>query len=279
MAELIGGVGVSHIPALVPLQDMDREDEGEYAPFFEGVKPVREWVDENKPDVAIVVYNDHGLNFFLDAMPTFALGAAPEYVCGDEGWGKRPLPPVPGHQELSWHIIDTLIENDFDPCICQEMELDHGCSMPVRLLWKPAPDWDIKIVPLAVNVIQHPIPKAQRCFDLGKSLRKAVESFPGAERVVVMGTGGLSHQLSGERAGFTNPDFDTYFMDNLAHDPAALTALSSAEIMRKAGAEGVEMIMWLTMRGALNEDVNELYRNYFAPVSVTASGLQLLVDG
>lgn len=279
MAELIGGIGVSHIPALVPLQDMGRENEGEYQPFFEGAAPVREWIRDNRPDTAIVVYNDHGLNFFLNAMPTFAVGAAPDYVCGDEGWGKRPLPPVPGNEDLSWQIIDTLIEEEFDPCICQEMELDHGCSMPVRLFWKPDPDWDIKLVPLAVNVIQHPIPKAKRCFDLGKSLRRAVDSFPADEKVVVLGTGGLSHQLSGERAGFTNPEFDAFFMEKLAHDPATLTTLSSGEIMREAGAEGVEMIMWLTMRGALNPKVIELHRNYFAPVSVTASGLQLLVNG
>ena len=278
MAQMIGGVGVSHIPALVPYQDQDRENEGEYAPFFEGARPVRDWVRENRPDTAIVIYNDHGLSFFLDAMPTFALGAAPGYVCGDEGWGARPLPPVPGHQDLSWHIIDTLIEDEFDPTICQELVLDHGASMPIRLLWKPEPDWDIKIVPVAVNVIQHPIPKAKRCHDLGKAIRRAVDSFPGDEKVMMLGTGGLSHQLSGERAGFNNPEFDQSFMDRLANDPEALTRLSSGDIMREAGAEGVEVVMWLTMRGALDENVNELYRNYYSPVSVTASGLQLLVN-
>lgn len=273
---MIGGIGVSHIPALVPYQDHDKEDEGEYAPFFAGAEPVRDWVRENRPETAIVVYNDHGLSFFLDAMPTFAVGAAPHYVCGDEGWGARPLPPVPGNPDLSWHIIDQLIEDEFDPTICQELELDHGASMPVRLLWKPAPDWEIKIIPVCVNVIQHPIPKAKRCFDLGKAIRRAVDSFPGDEKVMMLGTGGLSHQLSGERAGFNNPDFDQSFMDRLANDPEALTRLTAGDIMREAGAEGVEVIMWLTMRGALDENVNELYRNYFSPVSVTASGLQLL---
>lgn len=276
MAKIIGGVGISHIPALVPVQDHGDETVGEHAPFFKGCIPVRDWLAEQKPDIAVVVYNDHGLSFFLDAMPTFAMGAAPSYECGDEGWGKRPLPPLPGAQDLSWHLIESLVGADFDLTICQELELDHGASMPMRSLWKPDPDWDIRILPVVVNVIQHPLPSPRRCYDLGRALGAAIESFPGDEKIVVLGTGGMSHQLQGERAGFVNPEFDGWLMDTLVNDPERLAALTIDDFIRGAGTEGAEMIMWLVMRGALGPACRELHRNYVVPISVTAAGIQLI---
>lgn len=268
MAKIVAGIGSSHVPSIGRAYDARQQEQAVWAPLFDGYKPVKKWLKEEiKADVAIVVYNDHGTDFFFDRYPTFAIGVAEAYPIGDEGFGPRPLPPVPGTADFSWHVAKSLIDDEFDMTVCQEMDVDHGLLVPLPLLWSHDPDWDIKVVPLVVNVIQHPLPSALRCFKLGQALRRAVESYPEDLRVVVIGTGGMSHQLHGERMGHMNPEWDQAFLDKLEADPSLLTRMSHREIMEAAGAEAVELIMWLTMRGAMNEKVKRIHRNYYAPMT------------
>ena len=215
MATIVGGVTSSHIPRVGMATSKRLFDEPYWKPFFDGYIAVREWMDRIKPDVAVVIYNDHGLNFFLDMIPTFAIGAAQTYDNEDEGWGLKTMPPVPGDAELSWHIIETLIAAEFDIAICQEMKVDHGLIVPIQVIWPDAAAWPIQVVPVAVNMVQHPIPSAKRCFDLGRSIGDAIRSYPEDKKVVVFGTGGMSHQLQGQRAGFINKRFDLDFMEKL----------------------------------------------------------------
>jgi protocatechuate 4,5-dioxygenase beta chain len=236
---------------------------------------VREWLERVKPDVAVMVYNDHGLNFFLDKMPTFAIGAAAEYQNADEGWGLPTLPPYPGDPALSWHIIEQLVNEEFDITSCQEMRVDHAFTVPIALLW-PGTQRRVRTVPVAVNTVQHPLPTPNRCFRLGQALGRAIASYPEDLRVVVLGTGGLSHQLDGERAGFINKDFDLECLEKIVNDPEALTKYTIHDLVRLAGTQGVELIMWLVMRGALSTRVRQVHRHYHIPVSNTAAGLLLL---
>ena len=268
MAKIVAGIGSSHVPSIGRAYDGKQQEQAVWAPLFDGYKPVKKWLKEEiKADVAIVVYNDHGTDFFFDKYPTFAIGVADEYGVGDEGFGPRPLPPVPGVADFSWHLAKSLIQDEFDMTVCQEMDVDHGLLVPLPLLWSHDPDWDIKVVPLVVNVIQHPLPSATRCFKLGQALRSAVESYPEDLRVVIIGTGGMSHQLHGERMGHMNGAWDNDFLDKLEADPSALTRLTHKEIMEAAGAEAVELIMWLSMRGAMDEKVKRIHRNYYAPMT------------
>jgi protocatechuate 4,5-dioxygenase beta chain len=276
MATIVGGVTSSHIPRVGMATSKRLFDEPYWKPFFDGYIAVREWMDRIKPDVAVVIYNDHGLNFFLDMIPTFAIGAAQTYDNEDEGWGLKTMPPVPGDAELSWHIIETLIAAEFDIAICQEMKVDHGLIVPIQVIWPDADAWPIQVVPVAVNMVQHPIPSAKRCFDLGRSIGDAIRSYPEDKKVVVFGTGGMSHQLQGQRAGFINKRFDLDFMEKLVHEPQTLTRLTTTDLIRDAGAEGVELIMWLTMRAAMGDKVNLLHSNYHAPISNTGTGVMLL---
>jgi protocatechuate 4,5-dioxygenase beta chain len=244
--------------------------------FFDGYEPAKAWLDKVKPDVAIVVYNDHGLNFFLNNTPTFAMGAAPEYRDADEGWGLKVCRPFIGDPELSWHLIESLIEQEFDMAACQEMLVDHGLIVPMSLMWRHETDWPIKVIPLAVNTVQHPIASAARCLKLGNALGRAIESYPEDLKIVVFGTGGMSHQLQGERAGIVDVDFDLACMENIVHNPEWLTRLSNTEIMNRAGTEGIEIIMWLVMRGALNDKVELIHKHYHVPISNTGAGLMVL---
>lgn len=278
MAKIVAGIGSSHVPSIGRAYDNKIQEEAVWKPLFDGYKPVKKWLKEEvKPDVAIVVYNDHGTDFFFDKYPTFAIGVADEYGIGDEGFGPRALPPVPGEADFSWHVAESLIKSDFDMTVCQEMQVDHGLLVPLPLLWSHEKEWDIKVVPLVVNVIQHPLPSAMRCFRLGQALRKAVESYPEDLRVVVIGTGGMSHQLHGERMGHMNAKWDNDFMDKLEFDPAHLAELSHTTIMEQAGAEAVELIMWLTMRGAMSPEVTRIHRNYYAPMT-SGMGLVTFTD-
>jgi protocatechuate 4,5-dioxygenase beta chain len=278
MARIIGGIGTSHIPSVGAIVDRGLADSPPWKPYFDSYQPIRQWLAEQRPEVAIVVYNDHGADFFLDKMPTFALGLADSYPPADEGWGIRPLPTLPGDAELSWHLAESLIEQEFDLTLCQELRVDHGLLVPMNLLWGSPATWPVRIVPLQVNVLLHPIPTAARCLKLGQALARAVASFARDYKVVVVGTGGMSHQLHGARAGHTNPRFDNHFLDQLDRDPAGLATLSRRELIAQAGAEGVELIMWLIMRGAL-ERATQLYRSYYGPVSVTAAGSILFGNG
>ena len=276
MARIIGGLTSSHIPAIAGAIAKGIGEEPYWKPFFDGYPPVRDWLAEVQPDVAVVIYNDHGLNFFLDKQPTFAIGAAAEYRNEDEGWGIPQIAPFKGAPEFSWHLIERLVADEFDLVTCQEMAVDHGFTVPMQLFW---PDYDslgIRTVPLAINTVQHPLPSPARCHKLGLSLGRAIESYPEDLKVVVLGTGGLSHQLDGQRAGFINKDFDRLCMEKIVDDPEYFTGMSIHELVREAGAQGAEFIIWLAMRGALTGRVTALHSNYHIPISNTAAGLLCL---
>ena len=276
MAEIIGGLTSSHIPAVGNAYAKKLFDDPYWKPFFDGYPKVHEWLDEKKPDVAIVFYNDHGLNFFLDKMPTFSIGAAFDYENQDEGWGIPTIGRFEGHPDLSWHIINGVVQDGFDVCSCQEMAVDHGFTVPVQLFWGDRQERPIKTIPVCINTVQHPLPSPRRCWEFGKAIGRAVAAYPGAEKVVVLGTGGLSHQLDGTRAGFINKEFDLMCMEKIVDEPETLAKLSTMDLVREAGAQGAEFILWMAMRGALGDKVSELHRNYHIPISNTAAGLMLL---
>jgi protocatechuate 4,5-dioxygenase beta chain len=276
MSRIIGGISTSHIPAIGRAIADKKQQDPYWKPFFDGFPKARDWLARHKPDVAIVVYNDHGLNFFLDKMPTFAIGAAPLYRSEDEGWGLPTLAPTRGHTALSWAIIEGVVKDEFDVTMCQEMLIDHACTVPLQLLWpdqQPAP---IPIVPIAVNTVQHPLPSAARCLKFGQAIGRAVEAFDPDLKVVVVSTGGLSHQLDGERAGFINPEFDRLCLDSLIDKPEALTGYSTHELVELSGTQGVEILNWIVGRGILGGKAREIERNYHIPISNTASALQVL---
>jgi protocatechuate 4,5-dioxygenase beta chain len=274
----VGGIGLSHVPSVGPVVDRKRDQDPAWKPLFDAYVPVREWLAKLEPDVAIVVYNDHVAEFPFARYPTFALGAADEYPIADEGFGTRPLPPVAGDAELSIHLCEQLIEQEFDLTVCQELGVEHGFLVPMNLCFPSAAGkdgkagWPVKSIPLQVNVVQHPLPTGKRCFKLGQALRRAVESYPQDVKVVVLGTGGMSHQLQGKRFGFMNEKFDQWFMDQMEKDPAGLSEISHHHIMEEAGAEAVELIMWLTMRGAVAPKARRVHRHYYAPMT-TGMGL------
>ena len=277
-SRIVAGIGLSHVPSVGPVVDRGRQDDPAWKPLFDAYVPVRAWLEKLKPDVAIVVYNDHGADFTFDKYPTFALGAADRYPIADEGFGTRPLPEVTGDAELSIHLCEELIQAEFDLTVCQEMGVEHGFLVPMNLCFPPTPTgWPVKSVPLQVNVIQHPLPTARRCYRLGQALRKAVESYSQDLNVVVLGTGGMSHQLQGRRFGYMNEKFDQWFLDQLETDPHGLSEITHQRIMEEAGAEAVELIMWLTMRGALSPSAKRVHRHYYAPMT-TGMGLITFED-
>lgn len=276
MARIIAGVGTSHVPAIGSAMDRGQTDQPYFAPLFAGFEPARRWIDELKPDLCIIVYNDHANAFSLEVIPTFGIGVAKEFPIADEGWGPRPVPPVQGSPELAWHLAESLILDEFDMTIFNEMPVDHGLTVPMSIMWGQRQAWPCPIIPLMVNVVQYPPPTGLRCYKLGQAIRRALQTFPRDLRIVIFGTGGLSHQLHGTRAGLINQDFDKKFMDNLSGDPEALTRIPHSTYMREAGSEAVELVMWLIMRGAMDDEVREVYRHYHVPVSNTAAGLIIL---
>lgn len=277
MGRIVAGIASSHVPSIGAVYDQGRQDDPDWKPLFDAYIPVQNWLAEIKPDVAIVVYNDHGGDFFFDKYPTFAVGAADTYGIADEGWGKRPLPEPRGDADFSWHLCESLVYDEFDITVCQEMAVEHGFLVPMHLCFPHDPDWPVSFVPVAVNVIQHPLPTALRCWRLGRAIRRAVESCERDLKVAIFGTGGMSHQLHGTRFGHLNPDWDNDFLDRIESDPESLTRLTHQEIMEQAGAESVELIMWLTMRGAMADKVDRVHRNYYAPMT-TGMGLIALKD-
>jgi hypothetical protein len=276
MAEIIGGLGTSHVPAIGVAIDKGRTTEPYWSSFFESLTSARDWVAALAPDVCIVVYNDHATAFSMQIVPTFAIGVGDSFVPADEGFGPRPVPVVEGHPELAWHLAESLIFDEFDLTIVNEMQVDHGLTVPLSVMFDQPAAWPCRVVPLCVNVVQYPPPMGRRCFRLGQALRRAVESYEGAERVLVVGTGGLSHQLQAQRAGLINTSFDHGFLDLLVADPAAAAAIPHVEYLREAGSEGIEMVMWLVMRGALSASVREVLRLSHVPVSNTHAGLVAL---
>ncbi len=272
MANIVGGLASSHIPSIGGAIAKGLEQDPYWKPFFDGFPPAREWLGRVKPDVVVVFCNDHGLNFFLDKMPTFAVGAAQEYHNADEGWGIPTLPPFKGCPDLSWHIINHLVDKEFDVVTCQEMLVDHAFTLPLKLFW-PGATCPVLTVPICINTVQFPLPSASRCYRLGQAVGEAIRSWDSDLRVAVMGTGGLSHQLDGERAGFINKKFDIEFMNSLQSNPEWATQYTIHELVEKTGTQGVELVMWLAMRGALGASVKEIHRNYHIPISNTATGV------
>jgi protocatechuate 4,5-dioxygenase beta chain len=278
MARIVAGIGSSHVPNFGPAYDQAKAEEPDWKPLFDGYRPVKSWLAETaRPDVIVFVYNDHGSDFSLDRVPTFAIGVRDEYEQADEGFGTRPLPNVRGDADLSWFLAEQLIYGGFDMTVCQNMKVDHGLMAPLPLLFSHDPDWSVQVVPIVVNVIQHPLPTARRCFELGRAIRRAVDAYPADVRVAIAGTGGMSHQLHGERFGHLNSAFDNWWLDTLERDPLDVANLSHKDIMVAAGAEAVELIMWLTMRGAMADQVRCVHRNYYAPMT-TGMGLLALED-
>ena len=282
MAHIIGGVGTTHVPSIGCAIAKGKQNDEYWRPFFEMFPPVRGWLGRAKPDIAVVIYNDHGLNFFLDKMPTFAVGAADEYRNADEGWGLPVVRPFVGDAAFSWHLIESLVAHEFDIVTCQEMLVDHAFVVPMQLLYPDVDPtgtgagWPVRVVPISINTVQHPIPSAARCYKFGKAIGRAIRSYQQDVNVLMVGTGGLSHQLEGKRAGFINKDFDRLCLDRLVDDPAALTGYSSEELVELAGSQGVELLNWIVMRGALGEHVSPVSRSYHVPISNTASAVLAL---
>lgn len=278
MARVVGGLTTSHIPAIGNAVPHEKEllHDPYWEEFFAAYPPAREWLEKVKPDVAIVFYNDHGLNFFLNAIPTFAIGAAPEYKNADEGWGIPTIPSFKGDPKLSWHIINSVAHENFDLTTCQEMLVDHGFTVPMQLFWPNFSYGNIRTIPVEINTVQHPLPSPARCFAFGQAIGRAIESYPENVKVVVLGTGGLSHQLDGERAGFINKKFDLMCLDKIVNDPEALTRYSIHDLVRDAGAQGAEFILWLAMRGVLSHKVRKIHSSYHVAISNTATGLLVL---
>lgn len=270
MAKIIGCLATSHVPAIGRALAQNLEQDAYWKPFFDGFAPVRAWLDAQKPDVAVVFSNDHGLNFFLDKLPSFAIGAAPSYSNADEGWGIPTLAPFRGAPDLSWAIIEHLVENEFDITTCQEMLVDHATTLPIKLFW-PETAHDIEIVPISTNTVQFPLPKPSRCAAFGRAVGEAVANWDSDKKVVMIGTGGLSHQLDGERAGFINKAFDLAFMDSLIDDPDWATQFSIHELVEKTGTQGVELLNWLAARAATPRRVAKIHGNYHIPISNTAA--------
>jgi gallate dioxygenase len=267
MARIIGGIGTSHVPTIGMAFDRGKQDDPDWKPLFEGYGPVKKWLAEKKPDVLFFCFNDHATTFFFDHYPTFALGVSEQYAIADEGLGPRKIPPLKGHAGLARHIARSLVDEEFDISTFQDLPLDHGLHSPLTMMWPSQPEWPGRVVPLVVNVIQQPLPKPGRCFSLGKALRKAIEAYPEDLEVAMVGTGGLSHQMIGERAGFNNEQWDLEFLELIERDPERLAAMKIEDFMRLGGNEGAEVIMWLIMRGALAPKVRKIHQNYYLPMT------------
>ena len=272
MAKVTGGVATSHVPAIGAALDHGKTGEDYWKPVFAGYEYVKKWVQETKPDVVVLVFNDHATAFDMNFIPTFALGCADEFQPADEGWGPRQVPVVRGHPELAAHIAQSVIQDEFDLTIVNKMDVDHGLTVPMSLVFDQPEEWPCKVIPLAVNVILYPPPSGKRCFDLGKALRKAIDSFPEDLNVQVWGTGGMSHQLQGPRAGFINSEFDANFLDQIVNEPEELAKMPHIKYLREAGSEGIELVMWMVMRGAMDDEVELKHQFYHVPASNTAVG-------
>lgn len=272
MARITAGLTTSHIPAVGAAIDLGKTAEPYWKPLFDGYEWTKAWAKENRPDVVVLVYNDHMSAFTPEVVPTFALGCSDEFPPADEGYGPRPVPVVRGHSDLAAHLAEGLILDEFDLTLMYNLEVDHGLTVPLSLVYGQPEQWPVRVIPLAVNVVQYPPPTAHRCFMLGQAIRRAVRAFGEDLTVHVWGTGGMSHQLQGPRAGFINSAYDHAFFDRLVKDPEGLAQVKHLELVREAGAEGIELVMWLIMRGALGREVEELYRFYHVPGSNTAVG-------
>jgi protocatechuate 4,5-dioxygenase beta chain len=277
MAAVTASVYTSHVPAIGAAVDLGRTAEPYWQPLFKGYEPAQAWLAANRPDVILLVYNDHANAFSLEIIPTFAIGCAAEFPIADEGWGPRPVPKVIGHPELAAHIAQSVIQDDFDLTIVNRMAVDHGLTVPLTLMCGQPPAWPCPVIPFAVNVVQYPVPSGRRCLNLGRAIRKAIRSYDEPLKVQVWGTGGMSHQLQGPRAGLINRKFDNDFLDRLIADPQGLAQMPHIEYVREAGSEAIELVMWLIARGAMSErPPRVVHRFYHVPASNTAVGSLIL---
>lgn len=277
MGQIIAGIGTSHVPSIGGAYDRGNTETAAWKPLFDAYVPVRQWLKRLKPDVVIMVYNDHGADFFFDKYPTFAVGCADRYAIADEGFGTRPLPEIPGDLAFSQHLCRSLVYDEFDITVCQKLAVEHGFLVPMHLCFDHDDSWPVKSVPLAVNVLQHPLPTARRCWRIGQAIRRAVETYDHDLRVAIIGTGGMSHQLTGSQFGEMHRDNDLDFLDRIENDPESLIDLTHQTLMERFGVEGIELIMWLVMRGALSNTVKRVHRNYYAPMT-TGMGLITFED-
>jgi len=276
MARISAGMATSHVPLIGRAIDEGETGTPYWKPLFDGYEFTRKWMAAEKPDTVILVYNDHASAFDLNMIPTFAIGCAEEFEPADEGFGPRPVPIVKGAPDLAWHMAQSVICQDFDLTICNKMDVDHGLTVPLSLMFEQPQHWPCKVIPVAVNVVVYPPPSGRRCYNLGRAIANGVESFDSDENIQIWGTGGMSHQLQGPRAGLINQAFDNHFLDQLADNPEALADIPHLDYIREAGSEGIELVMWLIMRGALNQKVKQLHRHYHVPASNTAVGHLLL---
>ena len=282
MARITASVFTSHVPAIGAAIDLGKTQEAYWQPLFKGYEFSKQWMKDNKPDVIFLVYNDHATAFSLEMIPTFAIGTAAEFQPADEGWGPRPVPKVIGHPDLASHIAQSVIQQDFDLTIVNKMDVDHGLTVPLSLMCGQPKEWPCPVIPFAVNVVQYPVPSGQRCYNLGKAIRKAVESYDEDLKVHIWGTGGMSHQLQGPRAGLINKEWDNKFLDRLIAEPAELAKVPHIEYVREAGSEGIELVMWLIARGAMSDVAGTgpapkvAHRFFHVPASNTAVGHLIL---
>jgi gallate dioxygenase len=283
MSRITASVYTSHVPLIGVAIDLGKTQEPYWRPLFAGYEPSRRWFQRNPPDVIFLVYNDHASAFSLEMIPTFAIGTAAEFQPADEGWGPRPVPKVAGHPELASHIAQSVIQDDFDLTIVNKMDVDHGLTVPLSLMCGQPRAWPCRVIPFLVNVLQYPVPSARRCFQLGQAIRKAVERYDEPLNVQIWGTGGMSHQLQGPRAGLINKEWDNRFLDRLIDEPAALAQVPHVEYVREAGSEGIELVMWLIARGAMADACGGAkpriaHRFYHVPASNTAVGHLVLEE-
>ncbi|WP_298106119.1 class III extradiol dioxygenase subunit beta, partial [Bradyrhizobium sp.] len=260
MARITAGIATSHVPLLGVAADQGKTQDVYFKPIFDGYEWTKRWQTEQKPDVIVLVYNDHASAFDMKLIPTFAIGCGERYKPADEGWGPRPVPDVIGHPDLAWHIAQSLILDDFDMTIINEMDVDHGLTVPLTMVYGAPAAWPARVIPLAVNVVTYPVPSGNRCWLLGEAIRRAIASFPEDLNVQVWGTGGMSHQLQGPRAGLINAEWDNRFLDAMIGDSDAARNIPHIEYLRETGSEGIEMVMWLIMRGALGPATRCLHR-------------------
>lgn len=284
MAYVSASVYTSHVPAIGAALDQGKTQEPYWQPLFKGYEFSKQWMQEAKPDVIILVYNDHATAFSLQMIPTFAIGTAAEFRPADEGWGPRPVPMVQGHPELASHIAQSVILQDFDLTIVNEMDVDHGLTVPLSLMCGQPTAWPCPVIPFAVNVVQYPVPRGQRCFQLGQAIRRALDEYDEDLNVQIWGTGGMTHQLQGPRAGLINKQWDSKFLDKLIDDPEDAAAIPHIEYVREAGSEGIELVMWLIARGAMSDVAGGSkptvrHRFYYVPASNTAVGHLILENG
>ncbi len=285
MARITASVYTSHVPAIGAALDLGKDSEPYWQPLFKGYEKSKQWMKDNPPDVIFLVYNDHATAFSLEMIPTFAIGTAAHFKVADEGWGPRPVPDVVGHADLASHIAQSVIQQDFDLTIVNKMDVDHGLTVPLNLLCGQPPKdnykWPCPVIPFAVNVVQYPVPSGQRCLNLGKAIRRAIESYDKDLNVQIWGTGGMSHQLQGPRAGLINLDWDKRFIDQMIEDPEGLAKVPHIDYVREAGSEGIELVMWLIARGAMADlaggnKPTVKHRFHHVPASNTSVGHLIL---